>query len=337
MDNDSELDSLIIEAIKNNKLSKNKEFVEPKKSSIKIYRDQLKKLYQSVNGDQNINMQGLAKVVTNFDIVKNYLDNEQNEFSDSTKKNYVNNVLNIIMYITNIDNYYNIKPIKINKIRDAVQLYWEKLIKKVNNQYLENNKVEDKHIDIFEFEEVIKKFRKTVDKNLDNKFLLQDYVLLLLYYGKYIPPLRNNYATLIITEPKDDLLSSENYLITNNGKNEILINQDKVDKKMGSKTYKINKSSILNTYLNKLINIRLEDGKDYLLENTEDNRLSTNGLTKLLQKIFLTHFNKKISSSDLRHIYISNLDPGLTNKELSKISEDMRHSIQTQQTIYKKV
>ena len=337
MDNDSELDSLIIEAIKNNKLSKNKEFVEPKKSSIKIYRDQLKKLYQSVNGDQNINMQGLAKVVTNFDIVKNYLDNEQNEFSDSTKKNYVNNVLNIIMYITNIDNYYNIKPIKINKIRDAVQLYWEKLIKKVNNQYLENNKVEDKHIDIFEFEEVIKKFRKTVDKNLDNKFLLQDYVLLLLYYGKYIPPLRNNYATLIITEPKDDLLSSENYLITDNGKNEILINLDKVDKKMGSKTYKINKSSILNTYLNKLINIRLEDGKDYLLENTEDNRLSTNGLTKLLQKIFLTHFNKKISSSDLRHIYISNLDPGLTNKELSKISEDMRHSIQTQQTIYKKV
>ena len=337
MDNDSELDSLIIEAIKNNKLSKNKEFVEPKKSSIKIYRDQLKKLYQSVNGDQNINMQGLAKVVTNFDIVKNYLDNEQNEFSDSTKKNYVNNVLNIIMYITNIDNYYNIKPIKINKIRDAVQLYWEKLIKKVNNQYLENNKVEDKHIDIFEFEEVIKKFRKTVDKNLDNKFLLQDYVLLLLYYGKYIPPLRNNYATLIITEPKDDLLSSENYLITNNGKNEILINQDKVDKKMGSKTYKINKSSILNTYLNKLINIRLEDGKDYLLENTEDNRLSTNGLTKLLQKIFLTHFNKKISSSDLRHIYISNLSPDLTNKELSKISEKMRHSLQTQQMIYKKV
>ncbi len=337
MDNDSELDSLIIEAIKNNKLSKNKEFVEPKSSSIKIYRDQLKKLYQSVNGDQNINMQGLAKVVVNFDIVKNYLDKPENDFSSATKKNYVNNVLNIIMYITNIDNYYNIKPIKINKIHDAIQIYWEQLIKKVNNQYLENNKVEDKHIDINEFEEVIKKFRKTVDKNLDNKFLLQDYVLLLLYYGKYIPPLRNNYATLIITEPKDDLLSSENYLITNNGKNEILINQDKVDKKMGSKTYKINKNSILNTYLNKLINIRLEDGKDYLLENTEDNRLSTNGLTKLLQKIFLTHFNKKISSSDLRSIYISNLSPDLTNKELSKISEDMRHSLSTQQTIYKKV
>jgi len=100
---------------------------------------------------------------------------------------------------------------------------------------------------------------------------------------------------------------------------------------------KINKSSILNKYLNKLINIRLEDNKDYLLENTEDNRLTPNGLTKLLQKIFKTYFDKKISSSDLRHIYISNLSPDLTNKKLSKIAEDMRHSIETQQKIYKKV
>ena len=331
------IDSLIVEAIKNNKKKKKKEFVEPKPSSIKIYRDQLKKLYQIVNGNQDITMEGLAKIILNFDMVKKQLDNPENDYSNATKKNYVNNALNIIMYITDIDKFYKVKPIKINKIREAITTYWEQLIEKVNKQYLENTKIEEKHIDNKQFQEVLKSVRKTVDKNLDNKFLLQDYVLLLLYEGKYIPPLRNNYATLIITEPKDDLLSSENYLITNNGKNEILINQDKVDKKMGSKTYKINKSSILNKYLNKLIDIRLAEGKDYLLENTEDNRLSTNGLTKLLQKIFLTYFNKKISSSDLRHIYISNLSPDLTNKKLSKISEDMRHSLQTQQMIYKKV
>jgi len=110
MDND-ELDDLIIEAIKNNKLSKNKEFVEPKKSSIKIYREQLKKLYLSVNGNQNINMEGLAGVIVNFDIVKKYLDKPENDFSSATKKNYVNNALNIIMYITNITDYYIVKPI----------------------------------------------------------------------------------------------------------------------------------------------------------------------------------------------------------------------------------
>ena len=331
------LDSLIVEAIKNNKNEKKKPYTEPKQSSIKIYREQLKKLYQSVNGERDITMVGLAKIILNFDIVKNQLDNPTNDYSNATKKNYVNTVLNIIMYIPNINNYYNVKTIKINKIREAITTYWEQLIDKVNKKYLENTKVEEKHIDNKQFQEVLKSFRKTVDKNLDNKYLLQDFVLLLLYEGKYIPPLRNNYATLIITEPKDDLLSSENYLITNNDKNEILINQDKVDKKMGSKTYKINKSSILNKYLNKLIKIRLEEDKDYLLENADGNRLSTNGLTKLLQKIFLTHFNKKISSSDLRHIYISNLSPDLTNKKLSKIATDMRHSIDTQQKIYKKV
>ena len=331
------IDAIIIQAIKNNKEEKKKPYTEPKQSSIKIYREQLKKLYLSVNGNQDITMEGLAKIIVNFDMVKNYLDKHENDFSNATKKNYVNNALNIVMYITDINNYYNVKPIKINKIREAIQTYWEQLIEKVNKQYLENNKVEDKHIDNKQFQEVLKNVRKLIDTKTDNKFLLQDYLLLLFYEGKYIPPLRNNYATLTITEPKDDLLSSENYLITNNGKNEILINQDKVDKKMGSKTYKINKSSILNKYLNKLINIRLEEGKDYLLENTDGNRLSTNGLTKLLQKIFLTHFNKKISSSDLRHIYISNLSPDLTNKKLDKIAKDMRHSIQTQQMIYKKV
>mgnify|MGYP001302514760 CR=1 FL=1 len=45
--------------------------------------------------------------------------------------------------------------------------------------------------------------------------------------------------------------------------------------------------SVLYSDLNKLIKIRLEEDKDYLLENADGNRLSTNGLTKLLQKIFL--------------------------------------------------
>ena len=336
MDTES-LNNLIVEAIKNNKEEKKKPYVEPKPSSVKIYSDQIKKLYLVVNDSEDITLQGLAKIITNFDIVKKQLDLPANDYSDATKKNYVNTVLNIIMYITDIDKHYNVKPIKINKIRDAITTYWEQLIDKVNKKYLDNMKVEEKHIEKKQYENVLKSVRKTVDKNLDNKFLLQDYVLLLLYEGKYIPPLRNNYATLIITEPRDDLLSSENYLITDNGKNEILINNDKVNKKMGSKTYKINKSSVLNKYLNKLINIRLEEGKDYLLENTDDNRLSTNGLTKLLQKIFLNYFDKKLSSSDLRHIYISNLSPDLTNKELTKIATEMRHSKDTQQKIYKKV
>ena len=43
--NDTEIDTLIVNAIKNNKIAKQKPQTEPKPSSIKIYKEQLKRLY----------------------------------------------------------------------------------------------------------------------------------------------------------------------------------------------------------------------------------------------------------------------------------------------------
>ena len=335
--NDDELNTLIIDAIKNNKIAKNKPQTEPKPSSIKIYKEQLKKLYSIVNTETDITMNGISKIITNFIDIKKMLDKSESDYSDNTKKNYINNVLNIILYITDIDKYHKLKSGKLDKITQAITEYWQELIDRVNNKNLENTKDPKTHIDSEEFSKVIKNMRKNIDKNEIDKNTLQDFILLLLYEGKYIPPLRNNYATLNITEPQESLLSSENYLICKDGKNEILINSDKVDKKMGSAKYKINKSSILNKYLNKLLEIRKSEDKDYLLENADGERLSCNGLTKLLQKIFLKYFDKKISSSNLRHIFISNLSPNLTNKKLDKIATSMRHSLQVQKSTYKKV
>ena len=335
--NDTEIDTLIVNAIKNNKIAKNKPQTLPKPSSIKIYKEQMKKLYSIVNTETAITLDGIAKIITNFIDIKKMLDKSESDYSDNTKKNYINNVLNIILYITDIDKYHKLKPAKLDKITQAITEYWQQLVDKVNNKNLENTKDPKTHIESEEFTKVIKNMRKNIDKNEINKSTLQDFILLLLYEGRQIVPLRNNYATLHITQPQDSLLSSENYLICKDGKNEILINSDKVDKKMGSATYKINKSSILNKYLNKLIEIRRSEGKDYLLENADGERLSCNGLTKLLQKIFKLHFGKKLSSSNLRHIYISNLSPQLTNKKLDSISKSMRHSLSTQQNIYKKV
>ena len=335
--NDTEIDTLIVNAIKNNKIAKQKPQTEPKPSSIKIYKEQLKKLYSIVNTETDITMNGISKIITNFIDIKKMLDKSESDYSDNTKKNYINNVLNIILYITDIDKYHKLKSAKLDKITQAITEYWTELVDRVNNKNLENTKNEATHIESEEFTKVIKNMRKNIDKSEIDKNTLQDFILLLLYEGKYIPPLRNNYATLHITEPQNSFLSSENYLICKDGKNEILINSDKVDKKMGSAKYKINKSSILNKYLNKLLEIRKSEDKDYLLENADGERMSCNSLTKHLQKIFKLHFNKKLSSSNLRHIYISNLSPTLTNKKLDKIATSMRHSLTTQQQIYKKV
>ena len=335
--NDDEINNLIISAIKNNKIAKNKPETEPKPSSIKIYKEQLKKLYSIVNTETDITMNGISKIITNFIDIKKMLDKSESDYSDNTKKNYVNNVLNIILYITDIDKYHKLKSAKLDKITNAIFLYWQELVDRVNNKNLENTKDPKTHIESEDFTKVIKEMRKKIDKSDIDKNTLQDFILLLLYQGKNIAPLRNDYATLHIIGPDESLLSSENYLLCNNGKNEIIINCDKVDKKMGTATYKINKSSILNKYLNKLLEIRKSEDKDYLLENADGERLSCNGLTKLLQKIFKLHFGKKLSSSNLRHIYISNLSPELTNKKLDKIASSMRHSLSTQQNIYKKV
>jgi len=334
---DTEIDALIVDAIKNNKIAKQKPETVPKPSSIKIYKEQLKRLYMIVNTDTAITMEGLAKIITNFIEIKKMLDKSESDYSNNTKKNYINNVLNIILYITDIDKYHKLNSSKLDKITQAITQYWQELVDKVNNKNLENTKDPKTHIESEDFTKVIKEMRKNIDKNEIDKSTLQDFILLLLYQGKNIAPLRNDYATLHIIGPDESLLSSENYLLCNNGKNEIIINSDKVDKKMGSAKYKINKNSILNKYLNKLIEIRKIEGKDYLLENSENERLSCNGLTKLLQKIFLKYFGKKISSSNLRHIFVSNLSPELTNKKLDKISKSMRHSLTTQQQIYKNV
>ena len=285
--NDTEIDTLIIDAIKNNKIAKQKPQTEPKPSSIKIYKEQLKKLYSIVNTETDITMNGISKIITNFIDIKKMLDKSESDYSDNTKKNYVNNVLNIILYITDIDKYHKLKSAKLDKITNAIFLYWQELVDRVNNKNLENTKDPKTHIDSEEFSKVIKNMRKNIDKNEIDKNTLQDFILLLLYEGKYIVPLRNNYATLHITEPQESLLSSENYLICKDGKNEILINSDKVDKKLGSVRYKINKSSILNKYLNKLLEIRKSEDKDYLLENADGERLSCNGLTKFKTYIYI--------------------------------------------------
>ncbi len=66
--------------------------------------------------------------------------------------------------------------------------------------------------------------------------------------------------------------------------------------------------------------------------------MSKNNLTKYLQNLFYSYLNKKVSSSMLRSIYISNLDFNkLSNKKLTKIAKEMNHNIKSQQLEYKKV
>ena len=65
--------------------------------------------------------------------------------------------------------------------------------------------------------------------------------------------------------------------------------------------------------------------------------MTPNGLTKCLLSLTQKYFNKNISSSHFRHIFISNLSSKLTNKKLDMIAKKMRHSLETQQFTYKNI
>jgi hypothetical protein len=72
----------------------------------------------------------------------------------------------------------------------------------------------------------------------------------------------------------------------------------------------------------------------YFILNSKMEKMSSNGLTKLLNKIFSRDLDKKISSSMLRHIYLSDK----YSKELQerkKDSHNMMHSLQQQKDYIK--
>ena len=83
------------------------------------------------------------------------------------------------------------------------------------------------------------------------------------------------------------------------------------------------------------MNIWLKYNKSpYLILNSKGEKISPNSLTKLLIKVFEPS-GKKISSSMLRHIYITEKFPPQTD-EKTELAEKMLHSKQVQSDIYAK-
>ena len=98
------------------------------------------------------------------------------------------------------------------------------------------------------------------------------------------------------------------------------------------KTQRVEIPKELSTILKKWQKVN-KDSEYLLTDNSRKNKLSAQTLINRLYNIF----NKKISVSMLRHIYISNVLAKMPPlQELKKLSSEMGHSI-TQQILYKKL
>lgn len=175
-------------------------------------------------------------------------------------------------------------------------------------------------------------------KEKRHRELLQKYLVASLYLIN--APRRNSYANMKIIKNKDYNKLSEkdkennNYLvIVSRNKKFFSLGDYKTRKTYGVQEIEVKKE--LNTVLNLWLKFNTSE---YLLLNSRGQKMTTNGLTKFLQKTFAPT-GKKISSTMIRHIHLSEKftpEEQETYKKMKKEATDMGHSIKEQQEVYVK-
>jgi hypothetical protein len=143
--------------------------------------------------------------------------------------------------------------------------------------------------------------------------IIQQYIILCLLGGIYIPPRRSkDYVDFKIRNINKD---TDNYM----DGNKLIFNSYKTAKFYGSQTIEIPKE--LKTILTKWIK---SNPTDYLLFDSKEEQLSNVKLNQRLNKLF----DKKVGVNQLRHTYLSEKYQSTieTNKQMSKDFQDMGSS-----------
>ncbi len=291
----------------------------------------MKKIHQKLNVDSKFeNLNWLKKENKVMDIL--------NDLKLTTRKNYIAAV--IVALSTD------------EKYKDELQFYrdeLDKIAKEYNGIINEQTKTETQEknwVSLKKLRKVMRKYKnellekdilKKSPEDLNNKEfdLLQKWVVSSLYILDENPPLRNDYIMSVIpnteyTKLKDNELN-KNYLVVKSRNNKFFhLGEYKTDKKFGIKKLEIGSK------LNSVLNIWLKFNKSgHLLLNSRKAPMTPNGLTKYLNKVFEPTGKNNISSTMIRHIFISEKIGGPTIKEKQELADKMGHSVNTQEK-YKK-
>jgi len=302
-----------------------------KLNSIQTYIVSLKKIKREINNDVDLD---------NPDFLldtKKVLKIIDKDAYITTKKN---RLTAIVVYLKSFDNKKYLEAI------DDYSKQMERLGAEYNTQQ-KNQKLTDKQkanwIELSDFDDVIEKIYDEIEaeglvkkKELNNRdyALLQSYILLR-FYRQY--PLRNDLAQVKIIRSKKQDDGKQNYLLLRPTSCYLILNVYKTSKIYGKRSYKLDGN------LHKLVKLLVFFNKsDYLFTRYDrQHPLSSNDLTKLLQRLFMKYTGKSIGSSLLRHIQITHdreNDPTL--KEIDeankKVEDKYLHSSSMNQE-YRKV
>ena len=163
------------------------------------------------------------------------------------------------------------------------------------------------------------------DFKYDDIWTYQDYILLLFY--RYLP-LRNDLADMKVININDlPVKSKENFLVVyKDSKYKLHLNSYKTSKTLGSQVIDI--PDILNEHIRKFLTYN-RTGFFIIKRNLKP--VTPNMITKMLNRIFMDKVGKKISTSLIRHIFLtSKYKKDLEERE--KDSKIMLHSTAMQQS-----
>jgi integrase len=272
-------------------------------SSVNTYNSILKNLYKNVFKNEDFD---LKKFESTGPILSYLKDLEPNKRKT---------ILASLVVITDNKRYRDqmMKDIEEYKVNESNQV--------------KNDKQTDSWVDTSEIDTLIKDMESNVNtlykkKSLNNTDLqdIQNYIILCILSGKYIPPRRSkDYVDFKI---KDIDRDKDNYIEKKN----MIFNSYKT-----AKTYQRQELPIppeLMKILNKWIKI---NPTEYLLFDSNGKKLTNVKLTQRLNKIF----GKKASVNQLRHTYLSGKyqDTIKLNKEMADDMKAMGSS-RSQEAIY---
>jgi hypothetical protein len=276
-------------------------------SSLKTYESILRNLYEKIFNDKTYKFD-------KFDKESKTVINHLKDLPSNKRKT----VLSALVVITDNKDYRDL-------MLDDIKEYNKEEAKQKKTEVQEDNWVNKYDLD--KLNNILWKNAKLIYQK-ENKTQadyqdIQNYIILSLFGGFYIPPRRSkDYVNFKI---KDINKSNDNYI----DKNTLVFNSYKTAKTYGQQKVEIPKE--LKTILNKWIKI---NPTNYLLFDISFKPLSNVKLNQRLNKLF----GKKVGVNQMRKTYLSEKYGDLIDKknELAKDFKDMGSSLLQEQIYIKK-
>tara|TARA_R110000823_G_scaffold265083_1_gene385078 strand:+ start:121 stop:1065 length:945 start_codon:yes stop_codon:yes gene_type:complete len=300
-----------------------------KANSLRAYMISLRKLHEKLESDTDLDDISSWLCGKNVEKIINILA----EMKITTRKNYIAAI--IVALTTDKDKYEDV----LKEYREYLSIIVEEYTKQLKTQK-KSEKQEANWASMKELKEIVSGYKKEIRKmDLANKELwsnkefnlYQLYLVGLLYTE--LPPVRLDYSNMMLiteTDYKKLKEKDKNYLVlVSRNKKYFSLGSYKTEDKYGVHIIEI--PTIINSVINKWLS---HNTTGYFLVNTQRNMLTDNGLTKLLNKVFVDT-GKKISSTMIRHIYLSGKYEA-NQAEMEKDAAAMLHSVGTQQGVYVK-